>query len=292
MKERLEAYYADYDEEGRLVKLRRGQVEYITTMRYIHKYLHPGAKILEIGAGTGRYSVTLAREGYDVTAVELVEHNLSILRSKITPDMNIQAMQGNALDLSALASEGYDMTLLLGPMYHLFDEADKKQALSEALRVTKPGGVLMTAYCIAEGSIIEYGLKRNHMSELIASGMLDSETFETFSKPQDLFELVRKSDIDALMDDFDTERLHYVATDGFSYFMRPEIAEMDEDTFRLFLKYHLAICENPDLVGATAHSLDVRRKGASPCTLGQTCDTMKQSCGQGRKSLPTSKENP
>ena len=60
MKDYLETYYANYDEEGRLVKLRRGQVEYETTMRYIHKYLRPGAKVLEIGAGTGRCSISLA----------------------------------------------------------------------------------------------------------------------------------------------------------------------------------------------------------------------------------------
>lgn len=260
MKDYLETYYANYDEEGRLVKLRRGQVEYATTMRYIHRYLQPGAKILEIGAGTGRYSITLAQEGYNVTAVELTEHNLNILRSKITPDLTIRALQGDALDLSMLPNDSFDLTLVLGPMYHLFDLGDKNQAMAEAVRVTKPGGILMTAYCIAEGSIIEYGLKRNHMSELIDKGMLDSKTFETFSKPEYLFELVRKSDVDALMDGFDTERLHYVATDGFSYFMRREIMEMDEETFRLFLKYHLAICENPDLVGATAHILDIQRK--------------------------------
>lgn len=54
--------------------------------------------------------------------------------------------------------------------------------------------------------------------------------------------------------------LHYVATDGLSYFMRRELEEMDGETFRMFLKYHLAVCENPDLVGATAHSLDIQRK--------------------------------
>ncbi len=262
MNEELEAYYTDYDEEGRLVKLRRGQVEYATTMQYIHKYLRPGDKILEIGAGTGRYSITLAQEGYDVTAVELTEHNLNILRSKITPDMRITALQGNALDLSTFADESFDMTLSLGPMYHLYDLGDKGQAISEALRVTKQGGILMVAYSISEGSIIEYVFKQGNLQEVLDDGMLDPVTFNTYSAPQKqyLFEMVRKSDVDALMDGFDTERLHYVATDGFSYFMRRELEEMDEATFQMFRKYHLAICENPDLVGATAHSLDIQRK--------------------------------
>ena len=262
IKELLTQYYSAYDEDSRLVHYRRGILEYETTMRYIHKYLRPGDKILEIGAGTGRYSLALAREGYDVTAVELVEHNLDILRGKITPDMAIRAMQGNALDLGMLVDESFDLTLSLGPMYHLYDLGDKGQAMQEAVRVTKSGGILMTAYCIVDGSIVEYVFKQDHLQEVLDDGMLDPETFATYSGPQAqyLFEMVRKSDVDALMDGFDTQRLHYVATDGLSYFMRRDLEEMAPDTFQMFLKYHLAVCENPDLVGATAHSLDIQRK--------------------------------
>ncbi|MCR5262749.1 MAG: SAM-dependent methyltransferase, partial [Clostridiales bacterium] len=73
----LEQYYNAYDEDGRLLS-KHGQVEYITTMRYIHRLasVSGAAKILEIGAGTGRYSVALAKEGFDVTSVELIPHNI------------------------------------------------------------------------------------------------------------------------------------------------------------------------------------------------------------------------
>ena len=63
----LTEYYAHYDEDARLAS-RHGSVEYLTTMRYLHKYLRPGAAILELGAGTGRYSVALAKEGFRVTS--------------------------------------------------------------------------------------------------------------------------------------------------------------------------------------------------------------------------------
>ena len=64
-------YYNNYDEDSRLSP-RHGTVEFLTTMRYIEKYIKPGSRVLEIGAGTGRYSHTLARLGYTVDAVELV----------------------------------------------------------------------------------------------------------------------------------------------------------------------------------------------------------------------------
>ena len=64
-------------------------VEYLTTMRYIEKYLRPGMRILEIGAATGRYSHALARQGYRVDAVELVEHNIEIFKQNTKPGENI-----------------------------------------------------------------------------------------------------------------------------------------------------------------------------------------------------------
>ena len=73
-------FYNNYDEEGRLMRKSR-MPEYLTTMKYIEKYLTPGAKIIEIGAGTGRYSLALAEMGCDVTAVELVPHNIEIMKN-------------------------------------------------------------------------------------------------------------------------------------------------------------------------------------------------------------------
>ena len=132
-------FYKDYDEEGRLENSRLGKVEYLTTRKYLDTLLSDNCKIAEIGAGTGRYSVTLAKEGYDVTAVELVQHNLDILENKLDGSENIKTFLGNALDLNMLEDNTYDITLLLGPMYHLYTREDKKAALREALRITKHG---------------------------------------------------------------------------------------------------------------------------------------------------------
>lgn len=99
-------------------------MEYVTTMEYIHRYAAKGAKILEVGAGTGRYSIALAKEGYSVTAVELVEHNLDILKANSADLENLQAYQGDALDLSRFGDGTFDITLVFGPMYHLYDQED------------------------------------------------------------------------------------------------------------------------------------------------------------------------
>lgn len=254
-------FYNNYDENRRL-ELKYGTVEFLTTMRYIEKYLKTGDCILEIGAGTGRYSHALARRGYTVDAVELVEHNIEIFRKNTLANENISVVQGNALDLSAFPDNQYDITLLLGPLYHLYSKEDKQQAIREAIRVTKHGGVIFAAYVISDGCLLDEGFNRSNINvaEYIKNGLLDPETFSSKSKPKDLFELVRKEDIDNLMAAFPITRLHYVATDGCALFMREAINSMDNETFQLYLKYHFSTCEREDLLGVTSHAVDIFRK--------------------------------
>lgn len=131
-------FYNQYDEDSRLAP-RHGSVEFLTTMRYIEKYIRPGHRVLEVGAGTGRYSHALAGRGYAVDAVELVEHNIEIFRQNTRPGEPVTITQGNAMDLSTFPDDAYDIVLLLGPLYHLYNAEDKRRALGEAIRVTKRG---------------------------------------------------------------------------------------------------------------------------------------------------------
>ena len=108
----LTQYYGSYDEDNRLCS-RYGMVEYLTTMRYIEKYLRPGMRILEIGAATGRYSHYLAQQGYQVDAVELVEHNIEIFKKNTKPGENITITQGNAKDLNGFVDDTYVALLSL-----------------------------------------------------------------------------------------------------------------------------------------------------------------------------------
>lgn len=257
----LNEFYSNYDEDSRLLQ-RHGSVEFLTTMRYIEKYIKPGDRVIEIGAGTGRYSHALARQGYTVDAVELIGHNIEVFRKNTLPSENITITQGNALDLSTFQDSKYDITLLLGPLYHLYSIEDKRQALREAIRATKPGGIVFAAYVISDGCLLDEGFNRGNINvaEYIEKGLIHGKTFAAKSEPEDLFELVRKEDIDELMSAFPTTRLHYVASDGCALFMREAIDRMDDETFELYLQYHFATCERSDLAGVTSHSIDIFRK--------------------------------
>ena len=225
-------YYNRGMEDGRLAS-QHGSVEFLTTMRYLERYLRPGDRIIEIGAGTGRYSHALARQGYTVDSVELIQYNIDIFRQNTQQGEKVTITQGNALDLTEFGDEKFNITLLLGPMYHLFTTEDKQQALREAIRVTKPGGIVFVAYTIADTSILEGGFRNNRFSvaEFIVDGLIDPETFITRSEPKYLFELVRKENIDELMTGFNVTRLHYVAADGYTNHMKEAIDNMDKATF-------------------------------------------------------------
>lgn len=253
-------YYNAGKEDGRLTS-RYGQVEFLTTVKYVEKYLFAGAKIIEIGAGTGRYSHYFARRGYEVDAVELVPYNIEIFKANTQPGERITVTEGNACDMSFVADESYDITLLLGPMYHLYTEADKLAALSEAIRVTKRGGVIFAAYCNNDATMIQFCFIKGNILPYMEHGMIDPVTFKCQSEPKEVFTLYRKEEIDALMSRFDVERLHYIGTDMATNFIRPAVDAMDDKTFEVYLRYHFSICERPDMVGATHHMLDIFRKG-------------------------------
>lgn len=253
-------FYNHYDEDSRLAS-RHGMVEFLTTMRYIERFIRPGDRVLEIGAGTRRYSHALARWGYAVDAVELVERNIEVFRQNTLPEENVRIVQGNALDLSAFPDRTYDLVLLLGPLYHLYRDEDKRQALREAIRVAKKGGVVFAAYVISDGCLLEMAFRHHkiNVAQYIKDGLLDGETFAAKSEPKDLFELVRKEDVDALMKDFPVTRLHYVATDGCAPLLQEEVDAMDDEAFQLYLRYHFATCEREDMLGASSHVVDIFR---------------------------------
>lgn len=261
----LEEYYNKFNEDKRL-NSRHGQVEYATSMKYIHKYLDEIAretgkekkqiKILDIGAGTGRYSIPLAEEGYDVSAVELVKHNLGRLKQKCSL---VKAYQGNAMKLKRFEDESFDLALLFGPMYHLHGEDEKLKALNEAKRVLKTGGILLVAYIMNEFSVITYAFKEKHIKEALKTGMLD-ETFHCTEKANELYSFVRLEDIEKLNEQAGLARIRIVAADGAANYMRPFLNALDEEEFGHFIEYHLATCERMELMGATGHTVDILRK--------------------------------
>lgn len=255
----LESYYNKFNEDKRLLS-RHGQVEFFVTYKYIHDYLFEGAKIADIGAGTGRYSIALAKEGYDVTAVEYCKCNLGVLKAKVKKEnVKLKSYLGDATSLSMLADNSFDVTLVFGPLYHLHGEEKQLKALEEASRITKEGGVILVAYYMNDYCIISYGFKDNHIKESLENGKLNKEFVCTHNE-DDLYEPVTVSYINNLLSKTKLTRIKLIGVDGPTDYMRPVINAMDEETFSLFKEYCLKISDKMEMIGASSHTLDILKK--------------------------------
>lgn len=251
-------YYNSHDEDSRLLS-KHGKIEFLTTVKYIEKYLKDNMKIMEIGAATGRYSHYFAQKGFEVDAVELIEYNIKIFKAKTLPDEKVSIRQGNAINLAEYPDNSYDVTLLLGPMYHLYTADEQKKALSEAIRVTKPDGYIFVAYCMLEPSIIGQ-FKRKQMNKLIEMGLFNPKTLEAYFTPEGIFKLNNVDEIINLSENLAVERLNLIATDGYTCHMKEAVDQMNDETYELYLRYHFSTCERQDLIGMSHHTLDILRK--------------------------------
>lgn len=253
----IKEFYEKYNEDDRFTKDKAHSVEYLTTKHYIEKNLKKGDRILEIGAGTGAYSINYAKEGYKVDAIELSTRNLSILKSKITDDMDINAIEGNALDLSMYEDNTFDVTLLLGPLYHLFTEEEKEKAIREAVRVTKKDGFIYIAYITSDSIVVSNFLKKHRLLEL---KKLSDENYKLIDKVEEIFNNFYVEEFNNLMNKYNIEHITSFATEGLSYIMKEYVNDLSEEEFNIWVDYHLKNCERKELLSYSTHVIYIGKK--------------------------------
>ena len=252
--ERVNRTYDLFNEDVRLNHSKAARVEFLTTVRYIEQYLKKGNKILDIGAGAGEYSLYFARQGYEVSALELADANIAAFRKKLTSEDSIELVQGNALDLSRYRDKSFDIVLLLGPLYHLQNDTDKQTCISEAKRVCKDGGKIFFAF-ISNDFVFLTELEYD--ASYFSNGDYDKETFKLNDFPF-VFHTIDAAR--RLLADGGINVLHEIASDGASELMAARINAMNDEDYAQYLRYHFYICEKPELLGMTNHLLFVGEK--------------------------------
>ncbi len=135
--------------------------ELVSTLRLIDEHFPPTGHVIDVGGGPGRYAVELLRRGYHVTLVDLSPENVAYARSKLA-ELGLSAdkvLEGDARDLSRMHDAEFDAALLLGPMYHIVEESDRRAALCELRRVLKPGAPAIV------GFLNPWGILRSGLTE-------------------------------------------------------------------------------------------------------------------------------
>lgn len=250
---RNELTYQYFNEDKRLNSL-VGQVEFQTTMRAIDRLLKPDMTILDVGAGTGVYTLPLASRGYDLVAYEPSTVNYEIFKNEIEEEAlndKIRLYKKSSFDMHELPGDCFDLVLLFGPLYHLSNREDQLNTLQEAKRVAKPGAHILISFINHDMIPMTETIYDN---EWFAGTTYDREQLRIHNKP---FVFMTLDECNKLVEDADYIVKRRIAADGFAELLANQLNEMSSEAYQMYLKWHAHTCEKEELLGATNHLLFV-----------------------------------
>ena len=260
MKE-LQNYYNNYDEEMRLKHDNLHQIEYLTTIHFLKKYIPPHSKILDCCAGTGIYAFELAREGHTVSAGDIVEKHTEIMRENPNAFLLNDIYCGDITDMSRFSENEFDVVLCFGALYHLLTLKTRYNAIKECLRVLKPNGIFAFSYVTREAlyfAQLMTAVKSVDVSAKIEEYKKLDCIFSTGISS--IFYGMSIDEPDEIIKKFNLTKITQVAAYPFLYKMYNEINEMSSEDFARYMKCHIITCENNEVVRNTMHGLSIYRK--------------------------------
>jgi len=252
MTEQIRSYYANYDEDGRLFRDKAHLPEWLTTIRYFDRLFTPGSRILDACAGTGRYSFYLADKGHVVTACDLSEHHIDIIKNKPEADKLAGIAVCDVLDLSRFADSSFDVVLCMGAMYHLPTYDEKSQAIRECTRVCRPGGVVILSY-LNYYAVVAAELQKGlgNLDDVLASFEDGSDCLWKATTPAKMEKYAKNANL---------EILHNIGADGISFVLAEKVNAASDEAFEKWMEYIYKNCEEQSIVGYSMHGLLIGRK--------------------------------
>ena len=252
MTDQLKEYYENYDEDARLFRDKAHLPEYLTTIRYFDRLFQTGSHILDACAGTGRYSFHLADKGHIVTAGDLVEHNVNLIKSNPKADRLAKIAVCDVLDLTQYKENSFDVVLCMGALYHLESDELKEKAIAECVRICKPNGMVVLAYINKVGAVFRY--INEDMSNI-------DEAVKRFDNSHDsLFFFTTPQKIEIITKKLGLTKIYNIATDGMIYAVGDKLNQASEEDFQKYMEYHYSTCEDESTIGASLHGLWIGRK--------------------------------
>ena len=253
--------------EQEWVRLERHPFEFILTTWMMDKYIRPGDSVLDIGGGPGRYSIYYAKKGCDVTLAELSEGNVALAQSKAgEAGVSISAYAKNCLELDELHLGQFDHVFLMGPLYHLLDEADRVRAVEIALRHLKPGGNLYVSFILLFANII-YNLQNGGHLVADCANPYAASVMDAVVSGQDwggpaftTAYFYNQRNILPFMERFGLERLHFFGQEGILSPCEPRLLIRDQEEIDQWVELTKKYLEVPELLSYSEHAMYIGRK--------------------------------
>jgi S-adenosylmethionine-dependent methyltransferase len=261
----VENYY-DQNAQDEWERLERHKIEFQVTLRALSEFLPPPpARLIDIGGGPGRYAIHLAKRGYRVTLVDLSSGSLELAKEKAAEaDVELEAfVHANALNLTALPEASFDAALLLGPLYHLLREEERRKALQQARRLLMPGGLVFASFITRfagyrDAAVHGYSYVLDDPADserLLATGInYEGKGFTDayFAHPDEVIPLGESAGFSSL---------RLMGCEGILAGHEEYVNSLSgaDHDFWLDLNYHMAL--EPCLLGASDHLLYIGRKG-------------------------------
>jgi len=247
-------------------RLEENQLEFELTWRFLDGYLPANGNILEIGAGTGRYTLGLAQRGWHITAVDLSKEVLKECQKYLNNagfQENVDYILGDARNLSMVSQKDYDAVLMMGPLYHLVEKSDRQMALREAYNRLRPGGVIFSAFISRYGilgEILKYVPDSIDDQEQVISVLTKGRDKQDWPKGGFRAYFARVEEIIPLHEDIGFETIKLAGVE-------PAISADDEsynvlkgERRELWLNLLYEISDQPSIIGASQHLLYIGRK--------------------------------
>ena len=262
-------YNADPDMEWR--RLEHNYFEFLLTTYMMDKYVRPGDSILDIGGGPGQYSIHYAKKGCSVTLAELSEGNVALARQKAAEaGVPLPAYAVNCLELDKLGLGQFDHVFLMGPLYHLQEEADRVEAVNAALRHLKPGGKLYVSFIQAFSGVI-YDLQHGGLLCDDAVNPACAQLLDNLERGEDYvgpgftavcFHHLRG--ILPFMERFPLNKLHLFPQEGFLAPNKLELMERSEEEIARWLELAKRYLEMPEFLSWGEHIMYIGEKQNTP----------------------------
>lgn len=261
-------YYSNFDEWGRLD---REPLEFTINWHFIRKYLPSSGSLLDNGAGPGKYSIELARLGYNVTLSDLTPKLVEIAKNKAVEAGLMERFNGfhqlNATDLDGLPSESYDASLMLGPFYHLQKEEERRSAARELFRVTKRDGIVFVAFqsrmrmAITSLQYPQYWKpndKMDSINEFYANGVFNHKDKGRFTGVY----YYNIDEIKPFMESNGFETIDLIGSSSINAMLTTEQQQYwtDRGEYDQWISFLINMANDPTILGISSHLLYIGRR--------------------------------